>query len=219
MVATDWKDKFWASSRGRIVARLRRGPAAIDELAVLLGITPNGVRSHLATLEREGWIRAAGERRPAGPGKPAVLYALAPDTESLLSNAYRPLLLAVLAVLAEHERSARLDGLMREAGDRLARTLRPVVPAAGTTAERAVHLLTVLGGAAEAETRKGRVTIRGGGCPVGEAVTVTPAVCHAVAALLEGALGVPVRDACDRAGRPSCRFELAPAPRVRRRQG
>jgi predicted ArsR family transcriptional regulator len=219
VVATDWKDKFWASSRGRIVARLRRGPAAIDELAVLLGITPNGVRSHLATLEREGWIHPEGERRPAGPGKPAVLYALAPETESLLSNAYRPLLLALLAVLAGHERPARLDGLMRQAGDRLAQSLRTAVPAAGTTAERAVHLLTLLGGAAEAETRKGRVTIRGGGCPVGEAVAVTPAVCQAVAALLAGALGVPVRDSCDRAGRPSCRFELAHAPRARRRQG
>ena len=218
MVVTDWKDKFWASRRGRIVARLRRGPAAIDELAGLLGITPNGVRSHLATLEREGWIRPEGERRPAGPGKPAVLYGLAPETESLLSNAYRPLLLALLAVLAEPERSARLDGLMRDAGDRLAQSLRTAVPSAGTTAERAVHLLTLLGGAAEAETRKGRVTIRGGGCPVGEAVAVTPAVCQAVAALLEGALGVPVRDSCDRAGRPSCRFELA-ASRGRRRQG
>lgn len=218
MVATDWKDKFWASTRGRIVARLRRGPAAIDELAALLGITPNGVRSHLATLEREGWIRPEGERRPAGPGKPAVLYGLAPETEALLSNAYRPLLLAILAVLAEHERSARLDSLLREAGDRLAQTLRTAGPATGTTAERAVRVLALLGGTAEAETRRGRVTIRGGGCPVGEAVAVTPAVCQAVAAVLAGALGVPVRDACDRAGRPSCRFELAPAPRGRRRQ-
>jgi predicted ArsR family transcriptional regulator len=219
VVATDWKDKFWASSRGRIVARLRRGPAAIDELAALLGITPNGVRSHLATLEREGWIRPEGERRPAGPGKPAVLYGLAPETESLLSNAYRPLLLAILAVLAKHERSARLDGLMREAGDRLGRTLRTAGTTTGTAAERGVHLLSLLGGTAEAETRKGRVTIRGGGCPVGEAVAVTPAVCHAVAALLEGALGVSVRDSCDRAGRPRCRFELAVAPRARRLQG
>lgn len=219
MVATDWKDKFWTSSRGRIVARLRRGPAAIDELASLLGITPNGVRAHLATLEREGWIRPEGERRPPGPGKPAVLYGLAPETESLLSNAYRPLLLALLAVLAEHERSPRLDGLLREAGERLAGTLRTAAPATGTNAERAVHLLALLGGDAEAEIRGGRVTIRGGGCPVGEAVAVTPAVCQAVAALLAGALGVPVRDTCDRAGRPSCRFELAAGPRARRRQG
>ena len=46
----------------------------------------------------------------------------------------------------------------------------------------------------------------------GGAVAVTPATCHAVSALLEGALGVPVRDHCDRTGRPSCRFELGVKP-------
>jgi predicted ArsR family transcriptional regulator len=217
VAAIDWKDKFWASSRGRIVARLRRGPAAIDELAELLGMTPNGIRSHLATLERDGWIRPEGERRPGGPGKPAVLYGLSPETESLLSSAYRPLLLAILAVLVEHERPARLDTLMREAGDRLGGELRSAGLGGGTMAEQAVRLVALLGGVADAETRRGRVTIRGAGCPVGDAVAVTPAACQAVAALLAGALGVPVRDSCDRAGRPSCRFELAAVPKPKRR--
>ena len=210
-------NKFWQSSRGRIVARLRRGPAPVDELAELLGMTENGIRSHLVTLERDGWIRPEGTRRSAGPGKPAILYGLAPESESLLSSAYRPLLLAILAVLAERERPARLEGLMRDAGAQLAEELRTSGSGTGTTAEQAVRFLTMLGGVVDVEEHKGKVLIRGAGCPVGDAVAVTPSVCHAVSALLEGALGVPVRDHCDRAGRPSCRFDIGPAPGARRR--
>lgn len=214
----DWRDRFWQTSRGRIVARLRRGPAAVDELAALLGLTENGVRSHLATLERDGWIRQEGVRRPAGPGKPALLFTLAPGTEALLSSAYRPLLLALLTVLAEHEPEARLDGLMREAGARLARELPGEGLREGGPAAHAARLLTLLGGVIDIEPgEKGQATLKGSGCPVGDAVAVTPATCQAVSALLEGALGVPVRDHCDRTGRPSCRFELGTKPAGRRR--
>ncbi|MGH7559405.1 MAG: helix-turn-helix transcriptional regulator [Gemmatimonadales bacterium] len=220
MPVSPWTERFWRSSRGRIVARLRRGPAAVDELAGLLGLTENGVRAHLATLERDGWIRAEGVRRPKGPGKPALLYVLAPETESLLSSAYRPVLIALLAVLAERERRPRLDALLREAGARLGRDLAAEGGTAGGAAGRAVRLLTLLGGSVEADSGRDRTTIRAAGCPVGEAVSVSPSVCHAVSALLEGALGLPVRDVCDRSGRPSCRFEIdhgrkAPVPRRR----
>ncbi|HET9274993.1 MAG TPA: hypothetical protein VFN96_02860, partial [Gemmatimonadales bacterium] len=137
----DWRERFWQTSRGRIVARLRRGPAAVDELAALLELTENGVRSHLATLERDGWIRQEGVRRPAGPGKPALLFTLVPGAEALLSSAYRPLLLALLTVLAEHEPEARLDGLMREAGARLARELPGLGAREGGPAAHAARLL------------------------------------------------------------------------------
>jgi predicted ArsR family transcriptional regulator len=40
-------------ARGRVVDQLRRAPQTVEELARILGITGNAVRSHLSTLERE----------------------------------------------------------------------------------------------------------------------------------------------------------------------
>jgi len=52
------------------------------------------------------------------------------------------------------------------------------------------------------------LVVRGLGCPVAEAVRVTPDACGAVASLLEGALDAKVTEHCDRAGSPRCRFEV-----------
>lgn len=209
MAPTDWRQHFLESTRGRIVARLRRGPATVDELARAVGLTDNGIRVHLATLERDGWIHAEGVRRAEGPGKPATLYVLPPEAERLLSAAYRPLLLALLAALLARETPARVRSLLKDAGRRLGAELGDAGP--GRAADRAVRLLEDLGGAAEVEERRhGRFVVRGLGCPLGEAVALDPGVCSAVTALLAGALHADVRETCDRSGRPRCCFEVRP---------
>jgi len=207
-VPTDWSQRFLRSTRGRIVTRLRRGPATVEELAAVVGLSENGVRVHLATLERDGWISAEGVRRVEGPGKPATLYRLEPAAEPLLSSAYRPLLLALLGALAEGERPARVAALLRDAGRRLGRTLGPAGP--GRPAERAVRLLESLGAVVELEEGKQRFLIRGLACPVGGAVAVEPRVCQALTALLAGALDARVVERCDRAGPLRCGFEVTP---------
>lgn len=73
--------RFFASTRGRIVLLLLRACCTVDELAQALALTDNAVRSHLATLERDGLVRRCGERR--GGAKPASVYELAPDAEQL----------------------------------------------------------------------------------------------------------------------------------------
>lgn len=209
MTAPDWSRRFLESTRGRIVTRLRRGRATVEELAAAVGLTENGVRVHLATLERDGWIHAEGVRRTRGPGKPATLYRLSPPVESLLSNAYRPLLLAVLAVLAEGPEPSRVASVLRRAGRRLAAQLGD--GGEGRLSERASRLLELLGGAVEvSEPKRGPISVVGLGCPVGEAVAVEPKVCQAVTALLSAALGAKVTEQCDRTDRPCCRFEITP---------
>lgn len=180
----------------------------MEQLAAAVGLTANGIRVHLATLERDGWIRVDGVRRAAGPGKPAALYIVAPEAEHLLSSAYRPLLLALLAELAETEKPAKLRALLRQTGRRIAAELAGELDA-GTTAERVTAIIATLGGEVEIEEgRRGSLVVRGLGCPVGEAVRVAPGACGAVAALLEGALDARVIEHCDRSGSPRCRFEV-----------
>src|ERR671928_1702040 len=81
MAGARWDKRFFASTRGRIVALLRRTARTVDELAAALDLTDNAVRAHLATLERDGLVEQQGVRR--GAGKPAAAYALTLEAEHL----------------------------------------------------------------------------------------------------------------------------------------
>jgi DNA-binding transcriptional ArsR family regulator len=85
--------KFFESTRGRIVVLLRRSGRTVEELARALGLTDNGVRAHLAVLERDGIARQRGSvRRGSGGGKPAYVYELTSEAEELFPKAYEPVL-------------------------------------------------------------------------------------------------------------------------------
>src|SRR5687767_7553570 len=92
--------RFLETTRGQLVTLLRRGAQPVDALARSLGLTPNAVRAHLLTLERDGLVRQRGTRRGAGAGKPAILFELHPDAETMMSRAYAPVLRALLEELA-----------------------------------------------------------------------------------------------------------------------
>src|SRR5713226_3364089 len=93
-----WNQHFFASTRGQIVTLLRRGSRTVDELAQALNLTDNAVRAHLATLERDGFVRQRGVRR--GSSKPAYVYDVNPEAESLFPKAYDRVLRQVLDVLS-----------------------------------------------------------------------------------------------------------------------
>ena len=96
-----WDQKFFESTRGQLVTLLRRAGRTVEELAQALDLTDNGVRAHLATLERDGIVRQRGSvRRGSGGGKPAYIYELTPQTEELFPKAYEPVLCQLLNVLA-----------------------------------------------------------------------------------------------------------------------
>lgn len=120
MSLTDLTRRVAGSTRGRIVAHLRRGESTVDELARAVGTTDNAVRSHLTALERDGIVRQRGVRRGAGAGKPAILYDLHPGAEPLLSRAYPPVLNAVLGVIVEELPAERAYEILRQVGRRLA---------------------------------------------------------------------------------------------------
>jgi predicted ArsR family transcriptional regulator len=96
-----WNQKFFESSRGKVVTLLRRADRTVEELAQELDLTDNGVRVHLATLERDGIVRQRGSKRHgSGGGKPAYIYELTPEAEELFPKAYEPVLSQLLDVLA-----------------------------------------------------------------------------------------------------------------------
>jgi predicted ArsR family transcriptional regulator len=200
------------TTRGQIVALLRRGTRTVEELAQALGLTDNAVRGHLATLERDGLARPAGVRRGPGAGKPATLFELDPDAEPLFSRAYAPVLRAVLDAIAERMPEDEAEELMRDVGRRLAAQLgRDVSGDLHTRVHAAAVLLGALGGEAYVEKGEHTLQLRGYGCPLSAAVTARAEVCRAVEALLSEVIGAPVREQCQRGDRPRCCFHVETA--------
>ena len=200
-----WQRKFGGSTSGRIVALLRRGERSVEELAQALKLTDNAVRAQLSSLERDGIVEASRVRRDGAVGKPATLYALSAGAAPVLSSAYAPLLSSLLVELAERLPAKQLKTALRGAGARLA----PAVSPGASFRERVnagAALLAQLGADADLVKTGDGYEIRGHGCVLSEAVSACPAACQAVEALLCEVTGVAVKERCDRANAPNCRF-------------
>lgn len=207
MTRQQWDRRFFASTRGRIVALLRRGSLTVDELAQALGLTDNGIRAHLATLERDGLVHQQGVRR--GSGKPAYAYELTPEAEYLFPKPYAPVLRQLLEVLDKEIGPDKMEALLRTVGHDLAAGLRVSAGDVRTRLEAAVAVLNELGGLAELEEHDGVFVIRGYSCPLAAVVPDHPEVCRLAETLLTEVAGVPVKEHCDRGEPPRCCFEAS----------
>jgi predicted ArsR family transcriptional regulator len=216
-LATNWDGKFFESTRGRIVTLLRRSGRTVDELARALGLTDNGIRAHLAVLERDGIVRQRGSVRRGGGGKPAYMYELTSEAEDLFPKAYEPALGRLLDVLAERLGLEESEALLRSAGRRLVEGKTVQTDDTRARLEAAAGVLNELGGLAELEEQDGDLVIRGYSCPLSAVTPDHPEVCRMAEALVTEVAGVPVHERCDRSGRPRCCFEVAPAGDVTQR--
>jgi predicted ArsR family transcriptional regulator len=217
-LTTNWDEKFFESTRGRMVTLLRRSGRTVEELARALGLTDNGIRAHLAILERDDIVRQRGSvRRGSGGGKPAYVYELTLEGEDLFPKAYEPTLRRLLDILSERLGSDESEALLRSVGRRLVEG--KTVPTQGTRArlEAAVGVLNELGGLAELEEQDGTLVIQGYSCPLAAVTPDHPEVCRLAEALVAEVAGVPVHERCDRSERPRCCFEVASADEVTQR--
>lgn len=205
-----WEREYGSTTRGHIVTLLRGGERSVDELAGELGLTDNAVRAHLVILQREQLVVAVGVRREGAVGKPASVYAIAPDAQPLFSRAYSPLLAALLAELRTHKTPDAMKRLLQRAGHRMA----PPEPARGSLDARVragSDLLNELGGSTDVARDADGFVIRGHGCPLSEAVVACPETCQAVEQMLTEMTGTRVVESCDRDGPPNCQFRV-PTP-------
>jgi predicted ArsR family transcriptional regulator len=208
-LATNWDERYFESTRGQIVTLLRRSGRTVEELAHSQGLTNNGVRAHLAVLERDGIVRQRGSVRRGSGGKPAYVYELTPKAEDLFTKAYEPTLRRLLDVLDERLGAEDTDALLRAVGRDLAEG--KTVPTDGTRArlEAAVAVLNELGGLTQLEERDGALVIQGYSCPLAALTPDHPEVCRMAETLVTEVAGVPVYERCDRGERPRCCFEVS----------
>ena len=217
-MATTWDERFFESTRGQIVTLLRRSGRTVEELALALDLTNNGVRAHLAILERDGLVRQRGSvRRSSGGGKPAYVYELREEAEELFPKAYAAVLGWLLDVLSERLGLEESEALLRSVGRRLVEG--KIVPPDSTRVrlEAAADVLNDLGGLAELEEHDGGFVIRGYSCPLAAVTPDHPEVCRMAETLISELAGVPVHERCDRGEKPRCCLEVASADDVTQR--
>jgi len=74
--------------------------------------------------------------------------------------------------------------------------------------QTALKVLEAIGGSSDVEHHDDKIVIRGNSCPLAAAVGVHPEVCRLAETLVAEIVQAPVREVCDRDGRPKCRFEI-----------
>lgn len=215
----NWHEVLRGGTRGRLLGLLRRARRTIPELAEEVGVSDNAARTHLTSLQRDGLVEPAGVRRATG-GKPAQVYDITRETEELFPKAYAVVLSRLIEEIEDREGRARLLAMLRSVGGRAAAD----VSAEGDLGARvriAAGVLRSLGAELDVERgddgddgeagEGGSWLLRGYGCPLSAVVEEHEEACELVEALVAGVVGAPVRECCDRSGRPRCSFRIGAA--------
>jgi predicted ArsR family transcriptional regulator len=138
------------------------GAASTDELAARLALHPNGVRSHLARMERAGLLvrRRVGQPR----GRPRDEWAVAPDADGS-PEAYRALARWLARTLpASPARLRDVERMGREVG-------RELAAHASAPPEQAIEdMLAALGFRPVVRRPDGRLECRLRACPYRDSV-------------------------------------------------
>ncbi|MGA8384314.1 MAG: helix-turn-helix domain-containing protein, partial [Candidatus Cybelea sp.] len=111
-------DRFFQTTRGKIVSELRRrGSASAADLAQVFGLSPNAVRQQLMVLERDSLVAETSVRR--GPTKPTYEFSLTAEADRLFPQSYDKMLTAVLREVKDQFGAPAIaqifDGLSRRA--------------------------------------------------------------------------------------------------------
>ena len=207
-MTTKLDQRFFESTRGRIVTLMRGTTKTVNELAEELGLTDNAVRAHLLSLERDGLIRQSGIQR--GTRKPHFAYELTDEADKLFPKTYDAILTQLITVLKGQLTPPELERALREVGSSLARSQTGGTQD-GDLESRLNNALTALeaiGGTARIEKDGRKCVIRSDGCPLATVVSEHPEVCRLAETLMSEIIGEKVQERCDREGSPRCRFEV-----------
>jgi predicted ArsR family transcriptional regulator len=201
-----WNERFLSSTRGQLIALLRRDIQTVEDLATALQLTDNAVRAHLATLERDGLVRQSGVRRSGGSGKPAYTYELTPEAERLFPRQYADVLDEVLGALEGRLAPTLVEALLRACGSHLASRYPASDGPVAARLENAVAALNQLGGLATVKQHDDQLVIQGYSCPLAALVPNHPEVCRLAETFASDVAGLSLRESCERRPTPRCRF-------------
>jgi predicted ArsR family transcriptional regulator len=207
-------DRFFQTSRGRIVAELRRsGSSSAADLAQCFGLSPNAIRQQLVVLERDGLVVERAVKR--GPTKPTLEFSLTPEAEKVFPQNYDKMLSAVLREVRERFGGEGVETIFRNIADRAAGKARDRIT--GSQPEERVSQLTEVlrdqGVLAEYSLIDGGYALHEHNCPYSAVAKENPEVCSVIHHVIDETLGGSHEQVESLAtGGRECRFELKPAP-------
>ncbi len=207
-------DRFFASTRGKIVTELRRrGSASAADLACAFGLSPNAVRQQLVVLERDGLVAEHSVRR--GPTKPTLEFSLTGEADKLFPQGHDKMLSAVLREVREQFGTPAVnqifDGLSKRAVDRARLRIT-----AETPEKRVAQLTEILresGVVADYSLIDGGFALHEHNCPYTSVAKEHPEMCHVIHHVIEETIGGEHTQTESLAqGGKECRFEMKPKP-------
>lgn len=207
MPITKFDERFFESTRGKLVLLLRNGKRTVNELAEGLELSDNAVRAHLLTLERDGLVEPSGTVK--GFRKPHFLYRLTVEARHLFPKPYDSLFNRLLEALKGKVNSATLNEVLTDTGRRLA-LVNAKKPEGDLSArlDATVQTLGELGGAAQIVNEDSQTKIKSESCPFADVAAEHPEVCRIAESMIGEMIGVPVRETCDRSSSPKCCFVI-----------
>jgi predicted ArsR family transcriptional regulator len=205
-MSSRFDDRFFSSTRGRLVLLLRESAKTVNELAEGLGITDNAVRAHVLSLERDQLVRSGGT--VPGTRKPHAVYELTATARNHFPRPYGSILKRLLFVLKDRLSLRDVTNDLRETGRTLAKDV--AIAPDGDRLASCVATLQELGGAARIVDDEGKLSIQSEACPFGDMVADHPEICQLAESMIEEIVEQPVREVCDRTGRPRCHFIIGP---------
>lgn len=203
-------DRFFQTTRGRIVEELRRrkSASAVD-LAHHFGLSPNAIRQQLVVLERDGLVVEKSVRR--GPTKPTYEFSLTGDAEKLFPQNYDKMLGAVLRELREQYGQEGVAKVFDGIAKRTVAKAKERVTAVDTEG-KAAQLTQVLregGVVAEYNLIDGGFELHEHNCPYSEVAKEHPEVCSVIHHVLDETIGGKhVQTESLATGGAECRFEV-----------
>jgi len=203
-------DRFFQSTRGRIVEELRtrRSASAVD-LAHVFGLSPNAIRQQLVVLERDGLVVERSVRR--GKTKPTYEFSLTGQAEKLFPQHYDKMLGAVLREMKSQFGEAGVAAVFDGIAKRTVAKVKERVTA--TEPEQKVAQLTQVlaegGVVADYSLIEGGFELREHNCPYSEVVKEHPEVCSVIHNVLDETIGGKhVQTESLATGGSACRFEV-----------
>lgn len=178
-----------------LLERLKReGAQSLAELEGAFELARETLRQHLNALEARGLVRRAGRRR-SGPGRPEVLYGLAPGGEELFPRREGEVLRELSAFLLNHGREDLLEAFFQERAARVREVARSRL--AGLEGrermEEVAAILSEQGYMAEVvDEPEGEPRLRLSHCPIKDLVSTSRIPCRTELEWVEEALDAPL---------------------------
>jgi predicted ArsR family transcriptional regulator len=203
-------ERFFASTRGRIAATLRRRrSASAAELAQELGLSANAIRQQLASLQDEGLVSERPVRR--GKTKPTYEFSLTGDGERLFPQRYDLLLNAVLREVRDIGGDDAVQQIFQRMGRRASEKMsaRTENLHGEDRVGALVDLLREHGVEADYNAEGKTYHIAEHNCPYAETVKEHPQVCSVIHTVLSDLFPAGSKQTESLAtGGEACRFEV-----------